>query len=77
MEDKELHQNRKRCGHNCTSPKQRKKNQTLSVILEEESYEDSTIFEGEFNIDHMDMMGHVIHILHIFFQPRFLNLSVS
>jgi hypothetical protein len=43
------------------------KNQSLSMILEEENGEDLTIFKGEKNTHHVDMMGHVIHILHIFF----------
>jgi hypothetical protein len=53
--------------------KQRKKNQFLSIIVEEDSSEDSTIFEGKINTHHMDMMGHVIHILHTFFILVFKN----
>jgi hypothetical protein len=63
---KELHQHQRRHGHNLTSSMQRKKNQSLSVILKEENGEDSAIFKGEINTHHMDMMGHVIHILHTF-----------
>ncbi len=37
------------------------------MILEEERGEDSTFIEGERSKNHMDMMGHVIHILHTFF----------
>jgi hypothetical protein len=55
---KELHQHRRRHGHNWTSSKQKRKNQFLSMILEKESDEDSTIFEREISTHHMDMMGH-------------------
>jgi hypothetical protein len=65
--EKELHRHQRRHDQNWTSLKQRRKNQKISIILEEESSEDSTIFEGEINTHHMDMMGHVIHIFHIFF----------
>jgi len=37
------------------------------VILEKEDNEDSAIFKKEINTLHMDMMGHVIYILHTFF----------
>ncbi len=37
------------------------------MILEKENNEDLAIFEKEINTFHMDMMGHVIHILHTFF----------
>jgi hypothetical protein len=37
------------------------------MILEEKSGEDSAIFKSKRSTYHMDMMGHVIHILHTFF----------
>jgi hypothetical protein len=67
FEKKELRQHQKRCGHNWTSLKQKRKNQSVFVILKKESNEDVTIFEGERSTHHIDMMSHVIHILHTFF----------
>jgi hypothetical protein len=49
------------------SSKQRRKKQPLSIILEEKSGEDLAIFKREISTHHMDIMGHVIHILHTYF----------
>jgi hypothetical protein len=49
------------------SSKQRKKHLSFLVIDEKESGEDSTMCEEEKNAHLMDMMGHVIHIFHTFF----------
>jgi hypothetical protein len=67
FEKKKFRQHQRRRGHNWTSSKQIRKNQFFSMILEEERGEDSTFIEGERSKNHMDMMGHVIHILHTFF----------
>ncbi len=44
-----------------------KKHLSFLVIDEKESDEDSTMCEKKKNVHLMDMMGHVIHILHTFF----------
>lgn len=71
--EKELCQHQRRCEHNWTSSKQKRKNQSLSMILEDESDEDSAIFKKERSTHHMDMMGHGIHVLHNLFIFIFWN----
>ncbi len=39
----------------------------IKKVLEKKGGEDLAILEGEISTHHMDMMGHVIHILHTFF----------
>ncbi len=77
FDERELHQHQRRHGHNWVSSKQKRKNQSLSMTLEEENGEDLVIFKGEIKHTSHGYDGSCnTHLSHLF-HPRFLKLFVS